>query len=104
MALHHRKVLSRETILNILKQQKPILKEKYGVTRLGLFGSAARNQTNLESDLDVVMEIERPNLFVAVNIKEELEYALGLPVDLVRYREHMNPHLKRRLEREAIYV
>ena len=83
---------------------KPILKERYGVTHLGIFGSVARDEATENSDVDVVMEIEIPNLFTSVNIKEDLEAELNLPVDLVHYREHMNVYLKARIEKDAVYV
>jgi predicted nucleotidyltransferase len=56
------------------------------------------------SDVDVVVEIARPDLLTLVGIKQELEELMRLPVDVVRYRERMNPFLKGRIEQEAIYV
>lgn len=96
--------MRRDTAVKLLKEQKEALQSRFGVTRLGLFGSVARDEATDDSDVDVVMEMERPNLFVAVNIKEALEEALRVRVDLVRYRERMNPFLKRRIDKEAIYV
>lgn len=96
--------MNQKAILAALAQCKPSLQEKYRVTRLGVFGSVARGEAKEGSDVDLVMEMERPNLFVAANIKEELEAILQCPVDLVRLRERMNQTLKRRIEREAIYV
>lgn len=100
----HKAAPQRSQVLAVLRKMKPVLKEKYGVTQLGIFGSVARDEATDESDVDVVMEIEHPNLFTSVNIKEELEAELNLPVDLVRYRERMNTYLKARIEREAVYV
>ena len=96
--------MNRQSALSALERCKPMLQAKYQVTRLGLFGSVARGEMREGSDVDVVIEMERPNLFLAANIKEELESIFQCPVDLVRYRERMNPMLKRRIEREAIYV
>jgi predicted nucleotidyltransferase len=96
--------IERGKVLEFLGQIKPILKDKYGVSRLGIFGSFARNEATESSDVDVVLEMEEPNLFMMVHIKEEIEKNLGKPVDLVRYRERMNPYLKVRIDREAIYV
>lgn len=94
----------RSQVLQVLRQMKPLLNEKYGVTQLGIFGSVARNQATADSDVDIVIEMERPNLFVAVHIKEDLEKALNASVDLVRYRERMNTYLKARIEQDAVYV
>ena len=96
--------LQRSSVLAVLRQLKPSLCEKYGVTQLGVFGSVARDQATEKSDVDVVIEMERPNLFIAVHIKRELEEALDVPVDLVRYRNRMNPYLKARIEKDAVYV
>jgi hypothetical protein len=96
--------IERGKVLEVLGQLKPILKDKYGVIRLGIFGSFARNEATDSSDVDVVLEMEEPNLFMIVHIKAEIEKNLGKTVDLVRYRERMNPYLKCRIDREAIYV
>ncbi|MEM8505876.1 MAG: nucleotidyltransferase family protein [Cyanobacteria bacterium P01_D01_bin.1] len=94
----------RNQVLDILRKMKPVLQERYGVTHLGIFGSVARDEATERSDVDVVFEIEQPNLFTSVNIKEDLEAELNVRVDLVRYRERMNRYLKARIEREAVYV
>ncbi|MEO0770813.1 MAG: nucleotidyltransferase family protein [Cyanobacteria bacterium J06649_4] len=100
----YRAAPQRSQVLEVLRKMKPILKEKYGVTHLGIFGSVARDEATENSDVDVVMEIEVPNLFTSVNIKEDLEAELGIPVDLVQYRERMNTYLKARIEKDAVYV
>ncbi|MEE8389473.1 MAG: nucleotidyltransferase domain-containing protein, partial [Anaerolineae bacterium] len=56
------------------------------------------------SDVDVVVELDRPDLLILVGIKQELEESLQRSVDVVRYRERMNAYLKRRIEQEAVYV
>ena len=98
------KVISRENILDELRKITPLLSKKYGVTKLGIFGSYARDQASEESDVDIVYQIAKPNLFITVHIKEELEHALKMPVDLIRYREGMNPFIKKRIDIEGIYV
>jgi uncharacterized protein len=96
--------ISRDYILNELKKITPLLSKKYGVTKLGVFGSVARDQASDESDVDIVFQISKPNLFVTVHIKEYLEQVLNMPVDLIRYRDSMNPYLKKRIDTEGIYV
>ncbi|MGI8936497.1 nucleotidyltransferase family protein [Leptolyngbya sp. BC1307] len=100
----HKAAPQRSQVLEVLRKMKPVLKEKYGVTHLGIFGSVARDEATAQSDVDVVFEIEQPNLFISVNIKEDLEAELKISVDLVRYRERMNTYLKARIEKEAVYV
>jgi predicted nucleotidyltransferase len=50
------------------------------------------------------VELGRPDLLLLVGIKQELEELLERQVDIVRYRQEMNPFLKQRIEQEAIYV
>ena len=76
----------------------------YGIARIGIFGSAARDELAEESNVNVVVELKDPDLFVLVGIKQDLEQLLCRPVNVVRYREKMNPFLKHRIQQEAIYV
>ena len=95
--------MRREVALKVLREHKQEFEERYGVTRLGIFGSVARDETTYESDVDVVVEMV-PDLFGRVSLKEELETILGVKVDLVRYWRRMNHYLKSRIDREAHYV
>lgn len=78
--------------------------QRYQIERLGIFGSAARNHMTDTSDIDIVVELIEPDLFVLIGIKQELEEILQRPVDIVRYREEMNQELKHRIDAEAVYV
>ncbi len=95
--------MQRETVLRTLNAHKQELAVKYGVTRLGIFGSLARDQAGEASDVDIVVAMP-PDLFQMVHMKEELEQLLGAPVDLVRLHKHLNVFLKSRIDDEAIYV
>ena len=95
--------MRREIALKLLQEHKREFEERYGVTRLGIFGSVARDEAADESDVDVVVEMA-PDLLGRASLKEELETILGVKVDLVRYWRRMNHYLKRRIDREAHYV
>lgn len=96
--------MKRIEAIGILQEHKQELSEKYGVTRIGIFGSVARDEATEKSDVDVVVEMTRPDLFFMVHIKELLEAAMHCHVDLVRYRDRMNVFLKRQIDKEAVYV
>ena len=98
------KIKNREAILRELRRIKPDLAKLYGVTKIGIFGSFARNEIREDSDVDVVVEMREPDLFYMVHIKETLEESFKMPVDVIRYREMMNSRLKARIDREAVYV
>ncbi|MEA3282647.1 MAG: nucleotidyltransferase domain-containing protein [Euryarchaeota archaeon] len=57
------------------------MKGRYGITRLGIFGSVARDVAADERDADVVVEMA-PDLFGRASLKEELETILEAKVDL----------------------
>ncbi|WP_218149045.1 nucleotidyltransferase family protein [Ectothiorhodospira mobilis] len=94
----------RDEVLAILQQFKDRRGERYGITRIGLFGSVARGDSGPDSDIDVVYETDAPNLFRASHMRQELEEWMGCHVDVIRLRARMNPRLKARIQNEARYV
>jgi len=95
--------MKREQVLKILHEHKHELGVKYGVTRLGIFGSVARDEATEASDVAVIVEMA-PDLFQMVHMKEDLEQLLHTSVDLIRYQKYLSALLKRRIDNEAIYV
>lgn len=95
---------STPEILEILRLYKQVNARKYGFNRLGIFGSVARGEQTEHSDVDICYEGNAPSLLTLDRIQSELEELLGCPVDLVRIREQMNTHLKKKLTgREFIF-
>jgi len=95
--------MEREVVLTNLRTHKKEFIDKYGITRLGIFGSVARGQSTNASDVDVIVEMP-PDIFQMVHMKAELEELLDAPVDLIRFHKHLNAYLKSRIDDEAIYV
>jgi predicted nucleotidyltransferase len=96
--------LSRDLVLKELKKHLSQFGRLYGVTKIGIFGSAARDELRPNSDIDVVVEMREPDLFYLVHIKEDLEKDFNRRVDIIRYRDKMNRYLKARIDREARYA
>ena len=96
--------MDKNTALQALRQFQQEFGSRYGILSLGLFGSTARDEATDGSDVDVVISLREPNLFTLSRIRLELEEQLHRPVDIVSYRERMNPFLKERIEQEACYV
>ncbi|MDH4200025.1 MAG: nucleotidyltransferase family protein [Spirochaetia bacterium] len=93
----------KNSVISLIKKNLNELTKKYAITRIGIFGSLAREQATEESDIDIVVEME-PDLFKRASLKSELEIILGTKVDVIRYSQRMNPHLKQRIDREVLYV
>ena len=96
--------MSRSEILHTLHKFKNQHAEEYGILDLGIFGSVARDEVDKDSDVDIVVKTKTPDPYTIVHIKEDIEEQLQLPVDIVRLRDKMNPLLKKRIERDAVYV
>lgn len=88
----------------LLKEYKDVNSAKYGIKRIGIFGSVARGTHHEDSDVDVCVELDSPDLYTLVHIKEDLEGLFGTSVDVVRLRERMNPILKKNITKDGIYA
>lgn len=81
----------------------PILKA-HGVTRASIFGSAARDEMNSKSDIDIAVEMGSGiGLLEFIGLKQTLEERLGTSVDLVEYQA-IKPTLKEKIIRESIPI
>lgn len=81
----------------------PIL-QRYGVKRVGLFGSYVRGDMREDSDIDILVEIEKDiSLLDFVGLKLEIEEALGKKIDLVEYNT-IKPLLKERILKEQVVI
>ncbi|QMU56215.1 MAG: nucleotidyltransferase [Candidatus Mycalebacterium zealandia] len=92
-----------EETLQELKNWKAENANKYGILEMGVFGSVARGEATPESDVDVVIKLKQPNLYVMIRIERELGEYLKKPVDVVS-RNVDNLYLKRRIERDMVVV
>ncbi len=96
--------MNKHDIILTLRKFKEANKSKYSIIKLGLFGSANRGDITVQSDVDIVVQLDNQDLFNLIGIKQDLEEQLHLPIDIVSYREKMNTFLKQRIDKEAVYV
>ena len=93
--------LRRDEILRALRNSKPLL-QGFGVARVSLFGSFARDEGRDDRDVDLLVEFSRPiGLFEFVRLQRELGERLGHRVDLVTPAA-LKPQLRDRILREAV--
>ena len=97
-------LMNRTEVLDILRTHKPTLEERFGVTKLALYGSFARDQARDSSDVDVLVEFDTPpgwrEYFGAQFYLEDL---FGRSVDLST-REEVRIEIRPYVEQDAIDV
>jgi len=97
-------MLTKDEILDYLAEYKALKKSEYSIKKLGIFGSYARNEASANSDIDVVVAFDKPDLLNQVGIMQELSKKFNTHVDVIALWKRMNPKLLARIERDAIYV
>ena len=96
--------MSLDEIKRVLRNYKSVLKSKYHVDTLGIFGSYVRNEQAGDSDLDILVDFTVPiSLFEFIDMEEELSELLRVKVDLVS-RNALKPYLGRRILNEVQLV
>jgi predicted nucleotidyltransferase len=91
------------SIIEILQKHKSELVDKYGLSQLAIFGSYARRQERENSDVDILVEFNRPIGLEFIDLAEELEQILKIKVDLVSKKGIKKKYLKS-IETELAYV
>lgn len=96
--------MSKQDILEIIRQTRPELADRFGVERLGLFGSYVRGQEKRRSDIDLLVSFRRDiDLFEFLDLKEFLQKRLHHKVDLVM-ESALKPAIGKRIRAEVEYV
>ncbi|HQV93153.1 MAG TPA: nucleotidyltransferase family protein [Anaerolineales bacterium] len=90
--------------MQLLKQKNAEMEIKFGVKSLLLFGSVARNESTTASDVDLLVEFNRPvGYFGLFALQDYLEELLGCPVDLGT-PDSLKPYIRERVMGELIHV
>jgi hypothetical protein len=76
-------MITRNYILSKLKELKPTLKKEFSVKEIGLFGSFSDDTNNEDSDIDLLVEFEKPIGWKYLTLELYLEEVLGRKIDLV---------------------
>ena len=95
---------SAEEILTILDHTKPELERRFGVRRIGLYGSYAYGVQTENSDIDLIVELKEPKLDALAGLYIYMEQVLEREVDIRRLSKKIDTPFMRRIEREALFV
>ena len=96
--------MNRTQALQLLALAKPELARRFGVVRLALFGSTARDAARSDSDVDILVAFDGPATSERYfGVQFHLEDLLGCPVDLVTDKA-LRAELRPSIEKEAVHV
>lgn len=96
--------MRKQQAIQSLKESKPLLSQRFGVNRLALFGSTARDTATDASDIDILVSFDGPATSSRYfGVQFYLEDLFGCPVDLVTEKA-VRQELRSYIEREAINV
>lgn len=96
--------MKRDQALATLQIERERLRRDYGVKSLALFGSVARDEATAASDLDLLVEFDRPTSLMGLfALQDHLEQLLGCPVDLGTPAS-LKPRVRQRVMAEVVYV
>ncbi|MDR4498503.1 MAG: nucleotidyltransferase family protein [Candidatus Scalindua sp.] len=95
---------SLSEIKKIIQQHREELKKNYAVKEIGIFGSCARGEQNEKSDIDILIELEKPVGFVKfLKLEKYLSLLLEAKVEIVT-KKALKPYIGRQILREVSYV
>ena len=96
--------MGKQKIIKIIRNKKPEMESRYGVQRLGLFGSYVRGRQRKKSDIDILVTFNRDiDLFDFLDLRTYLESQLQAKVDLVM-ETALKPAIGKRILSEVEYV
>ena len=99
--------MGKTDILHILRENQHLIRSRFFVKRMGLFGSYAKGTQNPKSDIDLILEFEEGHRLGLIAMEELENFMKGIlhtdKIDLVNYK-YMNPVVKSEMEKSVQYV
>lgn len=89
--------------ISTIQANLPHIQQEYGVTGLCLFGSVARGDNKIDSDVDILVDMP-PKILLVCGLKDYLEQILNTSVDLIRRHTHLSPKFLKSISKDAITI
>ena len=89
---------------NLLQKERPLLRDRYSVKEIGIFGSYATGKNKVTSDIDILVELSKPiSMFTFLDLEEHLSHVTGKKIDLAT-KKSLKPFIKKEILQSVIYV
>ncbi len=95
--------MNLDTVTNFFKTHAEELEKKYHVQKIGVFGSYAKHQENLQSDIDLYVTFSKKSFRNLAGLYDFCENAFEKKVDIVTEHKNLRPALRREIESSIIY-
>jgi len=95
--------MTKEKIIQILKEQKEIISNQFSVSKIGIFGSYAKDRQTPKSDIDFYVEFNKKSFNNLSGLWVYLEELFNKEVDIIHKHKNSNSVMLNRIEQEVIY-
>ncbi|MCX6295509.1 MAG: nucleotidyltransferase domain-containing protein [Bacteroidetes bacterium] len=96
--------MNKLKIIESIKTEKQYLQEHFGVQEIALFGSYARGEEKKDSDIDILVSINKPSYSMLMGLYVYLEKKLNTKIDIVRKGPHVSERFLKHINKDLIYV
>jgi len=97
------KITDKQSIINVLITEKPILQNKFSVMKIGLFGSFSIDDATNESDIDILVEFDKPIGWEFFDLQDYLQNLFNRKIDLVSTKA-LKPQLRDKIINQTIFI
>lgn len=100
-------MLKRQDVINLLKAEWPYLKEHFGVAKIAIFGSYARDEATENSDIDLYIEFDRTMGIEFIRLLDYLESQFHKRIDVLTaggIAGIRHNHIAEEIKRSLVYV
>jgi predicted nucleotidyltransferase len=97
-------LMNKQTIIESIKAEKPYLQEHFGVEEIALFGSYARGEEKADSDVDILVRINKPSYNLLMGLYAYLKKKLNTKIDITRKGPHISERFLTQINKDLIYV
>ena len=98
------KKLTHIEIIKLLKAERSLLNERFGVTKIGIFGSYVNNEQTDDSDIDIIVELKEPRFDWLAGLQIYLERKFSKKIEIVRKSNTVKSRFFEKIEKHVMYA
>jgi len=96
--------MNKQDIIRTIRKEKSYLQQHFGVEEIALFGSVARDEQKIYSDVDILVSLKKPSYSLLMGLYSYLEKKLNVKIDITRKGPHISERFLKNINKDLIYV